>query len=64
MESTDGLNVGQVDCTQHRDVCSQNGVRGYPTVKLFKDGDKEGEAYRGARSVDAMKDFLMSQKSD
>ena len=49
--------VAKVDCTQHKEVCSAQGVRGYPTLKLFKDGS-EVEKYSGARSFDALSSYL------
>ncbi|XP_062410306.1 protein disulfide-isomerase TMX3a [Sardina pilchardus] len=33
------VNVGMIDCTKHKSVGSEFGVRGYPTIKLFK-GEK------------------------
>jgi len=45
--------VGDVDCTVHRDICSEYGVQGYPTVKYFEDG--ETKDYNGARSFEALK---------
>lgn len=39
--STEGVNVAKVDCTEHRPLCQAQGVRGYPTLKLFKSGADE-----------------------
>ncbi|MDP2438175.1 MAG: protein disulfide isomerase family protein [archaeon] len=47
----EGFAVAKVDCTVAKDVCSGQGVRGYPTIKIFVDGT--GSAHNGARTVDA-----------
>ena len=52
--------IGDVDCTQQQSVCSSHGVRGYPTIKSFKAGEKEGQKYSGGRSKDALKAFVDS----
>lgn len=44
--------VGNVDCTadEGQKICSKYGVEGYPTLKYFPAGDKEGKSYEGGRS--------------
>ena len=44
-----------MDCTQTR--CDQFGVSGYPTLKLFFDGEEVGE-YQGQRRAQFMKQFI------
>merc|ERR1711879_507895 len=48
--------IADVDCTTSgKDLCSSNGVRGYPTIKY---GDPSNlEDYKGGRSYDALKKF-------
>merc|ERR1712167_192396 len=48
--------IADVDCTKHQGLCSQNGVRGYPTIKYWAGGDAED--YKGGRSFDGMKKFV------
>ena len=63
-DNVDGVSVVKVDCTQERDICKQNGVRGYPTLKLIKGGDTAGaEKYQGSRSFDALKGWLNEKTS-
>jgi hypothetical protein len=49
--------IADVDCTEgdNKDLCGKMGVRGYPTIKLFNEGDTEGETYEGGRDLDALK---------
>jgi protein disulfide-isomerase A6 len=56
-EASSSVLIGDVDCTVHSDVCSKHGVSGYPTIKYYKDGDKEGQSYNGGRTLDALKSF-------
>lgn len=51
------VKIGKVDCTVHRDLCSGQGVRGYPTLMLFKEGEKEGKKYTGAREFEPLLNF-------
>ena len=46
-----GLTIGEVDCTVSKNVCSEQGVAGYPTILLFKDGAKV-EKYSSSRTIE------------
>jgi len=50
--------VGDADCTVEKDVCNKFDVKGYPTIKYFKDGDVKGETYSGGRDIDALTAFV------
>jgi len=44
------FNVAKVDCTIEKETATAQGVRGFPTIKLFNDG--KATDYQGARTVD------------
>merc|ERR1711912_179513 len=48
--------VADVDCTVHQSLCSEHGVRGYPTIKYYQGG--EAEDYKGGRSYKDIKKFI------
>ena len=52
--SDDSVMIAEVDCTVESSVCSENGVKGYPTLKAFK-GGKEIEKYAGGRDINSFK---------
>lgn len=49
--------IAEVDCTTSKSVCSNNGVRGYPTLKFFVRGN-EPIPYSGARTEEALNTFI------
>lgn len=49
-------NVGKVDCTEHKSVCTRFGVRGYPTLKAISSGSHY--EYKGRRNLEDMKIFI------
>uniref|UniRef100_A0A8C7XC83 Protein disulfide-isomerase n=1 Tax=Oryzias sinensis TaxID=183150 RepID=A0A8C7XC83_9TELE len=50
----------KVDCTANSNICSKYGVSGYPTLKIFRDGEESGP-YDGARTADGIVSFLKKQ---
>jgi len=44
------ISLFQVDCTANSNVCSKYGVSGYPTLKIFRDGEETGP-YDGPRTA-------------
>jgi len=52
------VEIAKIDCTKQKDICQEQGVRGYPTLKWFADGSGEGEKYSGQRSVDQFETFI------
>ena len=54
-EGSSSVLIGDVDCTVHSGLCSKHGVQGYPTIKYYKDGDKNGESYNVLLAVDRVR---------
>jgi thioredoxin domain-containing protein 5 len=50
-------NIARVDCTVHKDICATHGVQGYPTLKLFGNGE-EKEKYAGPRTASGIVKYL------
>jgi len=55
------FNVAKVDCTVESSVCTDKGVRGYPTVKFFSNG--ETHEYSGQRTVEAFTSYVEKIKN-
>lgn len=46
------IRLGKVDATEETELAQEYGVRGYPTIKFFKGGEKEApKEYSGTRYV-------------
>ncbi|XP_078332478.1 thioredoxin domain-containing protein 5-like isoform X2 [Crassostrea virginica] len=52
------VTIAKVDCTINTNVCKDNGVRGYPTLILFKNGQKVAE-YTGSRDLGDLVEFML-----
>uniref|UniRef100_A0A8C6PHK8 protein disulfide-isomerase n=1 Tax=Nothobranchius furzeri TaxID=105023 RepID=A0A8C6PHK8_NOTFU len=53
------LRLGKVDATEETELAQEFGVRGYPTIKFFKGGDKESpKEYSAGRQADDIVNWL------
>jgi len=52
-------NVGSIDCTQHRDLCSRFSVLGYPTLFLMSEG--KIYEYSDSRTKESLISFVETQ---
>tara|TARA_R110002050_G_scaffold123519_2_gene242315 strand:+ start:538 stop:783 length:246 start_codon:yes stop_codon:yes gene_type:complete len=52
--------IADVDCTEQEELCSEIGVRGYPTLKYWNAGESRGDAhdYESGRDYDSLKEFI------
>lgn len=53
--------IGDVDCTLtsigNDKLCERFGIKGYPTLKVFRPPDRNGEDYKGDRDLASLKAF-------
>lgn len=54
--------LAQIDCTVEQDLCMKLGIRGYPTLKLFKNHDVENpKDYEGGRTASSIISYMLKQ---
>ncbi|KAL0364839.1 UNVERIFIED_CONTAM: putative protein disulfide-isomerase A6 [Sesamum angustifolium] len=53
--------IGKVDCDEHKSLCSKYGVSGYPTIQWFPKGSLEPKKYEGARTAEALAEYVNSE---
>lgn len=61
LEADPLVSIGKLDCTQAESICRDIGVKGYPTLQYFRDGQKV-EHYSGARVLQELKGFVNKHK--
>uniref|UniRef100_A0A8C9Q070 protein disulfide-isomerase n=1 Tax=Spermophilus dauricus TaxID=99837 RepID=A0A8C9Q070_SPEDA len=58
------IRLAKVDATEESDLAQQYGVRGYPTIKFFKNGDTASpKEYTGDVESDLAKQFLLAAEA-
>uniref|UniRef100_A0A7C8YF25 Thioredoxin domain-containing protein n=1 Tax=Opuntia streptacantha TaxID=393608 RepID=A0A7C8YF25_OPUST len=60
MEGEDEIEIGQVDCSVSKPVCSKVDIHSYPTFKLFYNGEEVAK-YQGPRDVELLKAFVLEE---
>ncbi|XP_053971858.1 thioredoxin domain-containing protein 5 [Hylaeus anthracinus] len=65
LRNSNYVTISKVDCTQHRGVCSQFDIKGYPTLLWIEDG-KKVDKYSGQRTHEELKAYVskMLEKSN
>lgn len=58
-QSSQGVHIVGVDCTAETVLCSQYGIRAYPSLFPFVNGN-QGDKYTGARTLEALATFVSS----
>ncbi|KIY69040.1 thioredoxin-domain-containing protein [Cylindrobasidium torrendii FP15055 ss-10] len=52
-----GVTLAQVNCAVDGDLCNDNGIKGYPTLNMYKDGEFV-EKFSGARELESLVKFI------
>lgn len=58
-EAHSSVFIADVNCSDEDELCQQNEVTGYPTIKVYKDGSVE--PYSGARDLKSLQDFVSTE---
>ncbi|KAI0531251.1 hypothetical protein KFK09_000804 [Dendrobium nobile] len=60
VEAEDEIEVGEVDCSLNKAVCTKVDIHSYPTFKIFYDGE-EFAKYQGKKDVELLKEFVLKE---
>lgn len=61
-EKDEQVKIAEVDCIQYPDICRRQGVKGYPSLHYFRNGEKL-DMFKGARTLAELKDFVKDEKA-
>jgi len=54
--------IAKVDCVEHASFCATQGIKAYPTLRLFVDGKKHGGDYHDDRTIEALTTYLATME--
>ncbi|EDR23350.1 protein disulfide isomerase, putative [Entamoeba dispar SAW760] len=49
--------IAEVNCDDHRELCQEHGIRGFPTVLVFN--GEESKKFQEQRTVEELKKFVL-----
>lgn len=55
----DKIKLAKVDCTEENDLCAEHNVEGFPTLKVFRNG--QSSEYNGNRKADGIVSYMKKQ---
>lgn len=58
-DSNPDIKLAQIDCDDDKDFCVQQGIRGYPTLKVVKNG--ETSDYDGPRDASGIASYMVKE---
>ncbi|KAF8195847.1 protein disulfide isomerase [Mycena galopus ATCC 62051] len=53
------IKIAKVDCVDQADLCQSNGIQGYPTLKVYRNGTPTD--YTGPRKADGIISYMVKQ---
>ncbi|CDR47690.1 CYFA0S36e00452g1_1 [Cyberlindnera fabianii] len=56
--NTPDVQIVKIECDENRDICSQFGIKGFPTLKLFKKDMSNPVDFDGTRDLDGFIKFI------
>ena len=57
------VSIVKVDCVANRDLCMNQKIQAFPSLRLFKDGQPQPPDYRSDRTVEAFSEFVHQRLS-
>merc|ERR1712203_1022452 len=57
MEESEDIKFAEVNCMEALDVCTEEGVEGFPQIYMYKDGVME-DIFQGDRTVEELTNFV------